>query len=458
MEKQFTLETRLSLGDDAKAYLTEYMTFYNEISRQMWQIVKKANFKERYTRSDFNTYVCNRYNVLKRTANSIYNELIGKKNSLLELMKTEFNNKKIKYEVLIGRKEKLVEKINKLKAKAKQNLATDKELIRYRKYKHKYYFLCNRINRLKQSIDKTLADIKNKNVSMGFGTKKAFKAQYDLEANKYSSHAKWKNEYVKKRDKIIFYLGSKDETNGNQLAQISYDAADDTFSLKLRKEKKYSSDSKYLEIPNIKINYMKKELIDIINNQINKTNLLPLSYRIIRKNKKWYLQIIITTIISDYYTRKEYGVIGLDYNDGFITLSETNETGNLVKSTNYNLKYHGCGNKALNEILNVINDIVSYARSVGKDISIEDLDFKKTKSKSLKASNKKYNKMIHSLDYKRYKFRLENKCHKMKVSLNMVNPYNTSKIGYEKYAQIRKMTKHQAASFVIARRHQGYID
>lgn len=458
MEKQFTLETRLSLADDAKAYLTEYIAFYNEISRQMWQIVKKANFKEMYTRSDFNTYVCNRYNVLKRTSNSIYNELIGKKSSLLELKKTEATNKKIKYDVLIGRKEKLVEKINKLKAKAKQNKATDKELIRYRKCKHKYYFLCNRINRLKQSIDKTLADIKNKNVSIGFGTKKAFKAQYNLEANKYKSHAKWKNEYVKKRDKTIFYLGSKDETNGNQLAQISYDAADDTFSLKLRKEKKYSSDSKYLEIPNIKINYMKKELIDIINNQINKTNLLPLSYRIIRKNNKWYLQVIITTIISNYYTRKEYGVIGLDYNDGFITLSETNETGNLIKSTNYNLKYHGGGNKALNEILNVINDIVSYAKGVGKDISIEDLDFKKTKSKSLKGSNKKYNKMIHTLDYSRYKFRLENKCHKMQVSLNKVNPYKTSQIGYEKYVKKRKMTKHQAASFVIARRHQGYID
>ena len=96
MEKQFTLETRLSLADDAKAYLTEYMAFYNEISRQMWQIVKKANFKEMYTRSDFNTYVCNRYNVLKRTSNSIYNELIGKKSSLLELKKNENANKKIK--------------------------------------------------------------------------------------------------------------------------------------------------------------------------------------------------------------------------------------------------------------------------------------------------------------------------------------------------------------------------
>ena len=83
MEKQFTLETRLSLDDEAKKYLNEYITFYNMISRNLWQIVRKSNFKEVYKRSDFNTYACNKYNILKRTANSIYSELLSKKNSLL---------------------------------------------------------------------------------------------------------------------------------------------------------------------------------------------------------------------------------------------------------------------------------------------------------------------------------------------------------------------------------------
>ena len=50
----------------------------------------------------------------------------------------------------------------------------------------------------------------------------------------------------------------------------------------------------------------------------------------------------------------------------------------------------------------------------------------------------------------------ENKCHKSKVSLNKVEAFYTSKIGYEKYSKERKMTIHQAASFVIARRYQGF--
>ena len=125
----------------------------------------------------------------------------------------------------------------------------------------------------------------------------------------------------------------------------------------------------------------------------------------------------------------------------------------------YPLKYHGGGNKAENEMLNTINQIVKYAHSVGKDISIENLNFNNTKAKSISSNNKyekTYNRMIHTLDYSRYIFRLENKCHKSKVSLNKVEAFYTSKIGYEKYSKERKMTIHQAASFVIARRYQGF--
>lgn len=439
MEKQFTIETRLELNEDAVKYLTEYVVFYNEISRKLWQIVRLSNFKELYTRSNFNTYVCNKYDVLKRTANSIYSNLVGRKKSLLELKKTELSNKKIRSRILLNKK----------------------ELIRYRKYKHKYYFMCNKINSLKQNIRNLENDIENKNVKIAFGSKKLFNAQYNLEGNGFKTHIKWKNNYHKKRDKNIYYLGSKDETLGNQLAQLDYDIATSKFTLKIRKEKQFCNESKYLYISNIDFKYMKNELINIINNHKSNQTLLPLSYRIYRINNKWYLQVIITTVVEKYITRKEYGVIGLDFNNGFISFSETNETGNLIKSLNYPLKYHGCGNKALNEILNTINNIVTYARSVGKDISIEDLKFDSKKAKSISSNQnkeKKYNKMIHTLDYSRYIFRLENKCHKMQVSLNKVNPYNTSLIGYEKYAKSRKMTIHQAASFVIARRYQGFID
>ena len=44
------------------------------------------------------------------------------------------------------------------------------------------------------------------------------------------------------------------------------------------------------------------------------------------------------------------------------------------------------------------------------------------------------------------------------VMLKMVNPAYTSKIGKQKYSKARKLTVHNAAAYVIARRGQGFED
>lgn len=164
---------------------------------------------------------------------------------------------------------------------------------------------------------------------------------------------------------------------------------------------------------------------------------------------------------KDCQTRSTYGIIGLDYNDGFIEMAETNETGNLVKLKHIDLKYHGTGTKAENEIRQVVSDIVNYAISVGKDIVIEDLDFKKTKAETEEAKSDKgkaYNKIIHLFDYSRYKSTFENCCYLRNVGLIKVNPAYTSKIAGQKYCDKRKLVIHQGASFVIARKGQVFVD
>lgn len=40
----------------------------------------------------------------------------------------------------------------------------------------------------------------------------------------------------------------------------------------------------------------------------------------------------------------------------------------------------------------------------------------------------------------------------------MVNPKNTSKIGKQKYSERMKLSAHQSASYVIARKGQGFVD
>ena len=65
---------------------------------------------------------------------------------------------------------------------------------------------------------------------------------------------------------------------------------------------------------------------------------------------------------------------------------------------------------------------------------------------------------LHIFDYHRYKQTLQNTGFNHRVNVVMVNPKNTSKIGKQKYYNSKKLNVHQAASYVIARRGQGYID
>ena len=164
---------------------------------------------------------------------------------------------------------------------------------------------------------------------------------------------------------------------------------------------------------------------------------------------------------SRYVTVPWYGTVGLDYNDGFIEMSETDKSGNLVSQMHFDLKYHGSGKRAETEIRETVSKIIRYAESKSKDIVIEDLDFMRTKAKQTSSNSKKgkkYNRMIHLFDYSRYEETLKNAGFNSRVHIIMVNPKNTSKIGKQKYSDSRKMNVHQAASYVIARRGQGYKD
>ncbi len=71
---------------------------------------------------------------------------------------------------------------------------------------------------------------------------------------------------------------------------------------------------------------------------------------------------------------------------------------------------------------------------------------------------KEYNKMIHAFDYSRYKKSFENCCFRRNVNLVEVNPAYTSKIAKQKYCKKKKLVIHQGASFVIARKGQGFTD
>ena len=140
-----------------------------------------------------------------------------------------------------------------------------------------------------------------------------------------------------------------------------------------------------------------------------------------------------------------------------MTLSETNQYGHLV-STQFIPYRFKSGNKTKTDLQVMANHVVRLALSIGKDVCIEILDFRTKKAKTESKIGKKYNEMLHSLAYREFSEAIESAAYRNRVELHKVNPAWTSWLADRIYCKPMKLNIHTGASYVIARRGQGYKD
>ena len=253
--------------------------------------------------------------------------------------------------------------------------------------------------------------------------------------------------FLKKRDNQIVYIGDKNEHLGNQQFQLFYDKRFNKFTYKVRIENKYIEYAKYIYGEFIiKDNIAKKEILKTLKSP--KSN--PLSFRIIKRNEILQLQIMYRTS-SEPKTRNSNGVIGVDFNKGFVTISEIDQNGKLLNLDRIDYIHKGKASVTKNSMHHLVKDLVNVAILSGKDIVIEDLK-SLNKNKKEKNERKHYNRMINTLKFSKFRKFLETRCDKLGVGLSLVNPYNTSKIANNKYCYDMKLNIHSGASYVIARR------
>ena len=456
--KTYTIETRLNQRDNDEIieYAKDYSILYGKMLRFAWHRYNNGGTFG-MKKSDFNTILQRTFGVNKRLANSVISEIEGLYKALYQLKWYEYGQLKGK----IGKKYKKIEKMSKkvhvIREEAKEKGFTDSSLRYYHKLKADIFYAKQKINHMQQKKKNLLNEILSRDLHICFGSKKLFYAQFHLEKNNLTSHRIWLEHFRQARDHRSLYIGSKDEHRCNQILQLTpmvNAGKGNSFAIQLRKNTKAREYVRGF----CTFKYMDGLLANSLVKQDH-----GVTYRIVFRGKKCYLQAMVTLDkdTNNCKTRISYGTIGLDYNDGFIELAETNETGNLVYLEHFDLKFHGTGNSATSEIRNVVSEIVNYAILTGKDIVIEDLDFRKTKSETDEAKSeggKDYNRMIHAFDYSRYKKSFENCCFRRDVNLIEVNPAYTSKTAEQKYCDRKKLVIHQGAAYVIARRGQGYVD
>lgn len=440
-KRKFTVFTQLHEENNAELieYFDAHRERYAKSMRETFHLIKNA---DEFDKSSYNTHLQNKYGITKRTANSIISDAQGRVNALKELK--VFEKKQLEQKIEHLEKDvlpKLIQKRNDCIAQLKAN--PKGSVIRLRNIRHKIVAKKNKLNRLKQKLNNVTYQIESGRLKLCFGTKALLKRDY--------------KRFVAQRDSQMSFVGSKSEPAQNQMLQLSYNPKNNQFNIKLRKDfgnyKNASKEDKYV-YGRVYFRHHKSELVSILRQGYS-----PLSYKIIKKRNRFYLYCTFEIHVEDdeFLTRSSYGTIGLDFNKGFVTLSETNEYGHLLQTQVLPYRFES-GSKTTTDLQKLVTDVVDIALQTGKDICIEDLDFKKKKAKTESRQGSKYNEMLHSLAYRQFSNFVEGIAFRNLVYVRKVNPAWTSWLAKERYCPRMKLNAHVGASFVIARREQGFED
>ena len=416
-------ESKLYIKDNTILY-----DYFDDYSKLFGFLVRRCVHHLRHqlngeSESRYRTNLMLEFNITNRMAKAVIKTAKNQLKLLKESARYQYNN-------LYKRRRSLFKKITKLKVA----LSSSSTSLKQRKLaKLRLFWTQMKLNKVNQLLSNGLK------LYLTFGTRHLLKND--------------KRKFLAKRDNQVVYIGDKNETCGNQQFQIHFNSKYNRFDYKLRLENQWVSGSgKYIFGSFVlKNKEAKAHILKTLSNK--KSN--PLTVRILKRDDSLHLQIIYRRETTD-ITRYNQGVLGVDFNKGFISVSEINSDGKLQSLTRYNYLHRGKATKTKTAMLGLVSKLISQAVSAGKDIVIEDLVSLDSNKKQEKTTSKYYNRMINSLKFGLFKRCLLNKATKEGVSVQVVNPYNTSKIARASYTDRMKLNVHDAASYVIARRFYQY--
>ena len=423
-----TFQARADLEPKVMEVFAEFSKYFAHIKHSLFAAIasgKKANSLK-------NEYVA-RYEITARQFNAIKNSLEGKISSIKELRAQQIKDKK--------------ERIDSLKKKI-QRLTKSKKREQIHQKKR-------RLAKLEQEWEKLKQDHKEGIVRLCFGTKKLFRAQFNLEANGYSSHEEWLMEWTDRRSKELYFLGSHEETSGNQSCTATLED-DDTISLRIRLPNALAAKhGKYLKIATIRFEYGKEELFTALKNCLNKSAPQAFTWRFVKDKKGWRF-LVSFNIQKPSCISTSPGAIGLDINADHLALTETDTFGNPIDRISIpchlkNKDHH----QAKATIGDAVAQAVAWAETRTKSIVVEQLDFQKKKCALRENPSAKHAKMLSSFAYQSTLSHIRSRALRKGIAVNEVNPAFTSFLGRLKYARRYGLTIHESAALVIARRFLG---
>ena len=324
--------------------------------------------------------------------------------------------------------------------------------------------------RLQSQLRHLQEDRKADRISLCFGGRKLFRAQFQLEDNHYTSHQDWKTTWRKSRSSEIFILGSKDETAGNQNCTATL-APDDSISLRVRMpDQLIPQFGKYQIIPNIRFAYgheaikaaiqdcnLRREL-HLLGDPAYKNHGHAITFRFKNDHKGWRVFVSTNIALPKPITHHGNGMIAVDINSDHLAVAEMDRFGNLVHSRTIPLTLNSKTNHQARALIgDAAAEIIAFCEQRNKSLVIENLDFQKKRAQ-LKEKGTRYARMLSSFAYSSILTHLKSRGASKGVQVHTINPAFTSLIGRVKFAKRHGISIHMAAAFCIGRRFLGFSE
>lgn len=303
-----------------------------------------------------------------------------------------------------------------------------------------------RIKRLKSklwSIHRKMEKIQaylKKEKSITFGSKQS---QRDLSLGKID-----KKTWQRKRNNFIYGIGEGDVTCGNNIIKLLNESE---IQIELLDLKKIVVKTKSRPLHQ-KLLAISKKTARVIR-------------KVIKGKEKYYVQFAIDLKDKSQpqSTLPFELVIGTDLNKGFISVYAERKIKNQTETLlwqNYNYNDTGNSQQRKESLRKVVKMFIQDAKDKalqGKHnqqlneaiiVRIENLNFKRTKAKTMKATTDKgkaYNAMLHNLPYKLFAELVRIESYKIGAKLELINPKNSSKKALE-----LGLDRHLGAAKIIA--------
>ena len=443
-----TCQTRISDFDGidsavGDALLSAYADLYGRIQRKLFAQVSAGRSAPSLKRE-----YLQRYRIPARMFNAVRVSLEGKITSVKQVMEL----RRVELQRRIVRAQRQI---------AQVPPGTRREWLHQKR---------RRLGSLKAKLERLESDLEYGRISLCFGSRKLWRQQHHLTANGYFSHAEWLRDWQPARSDEFFVLGSRDETGGCQLCVASVDDAG-SLTLRLRLPDSLAEEQgKYLVIPGIRFMYGHEQVLAALASNAEYAAFQrkhgeraarqsglgqAVSYRFKRYDKGWRVFVTTQMVAAPVVTDKTRGAIGVDLNFDHLAVSETDGSGNWLRSWRAPLVTYGKSRHQAEAIIgDAVASIVGYAREVGKPIVLEKLDFRQKKA-ILEGESRRYSRMLSSFSYGKIKAYFLSRGCRQGVEIHQVNPVFSSVIGRVKFMERYGLSVHQAAALALARRLLG---